>query len=70
MVNILSGKEIVKEFLQEEVNPENLFKEGSAILTDKVYCERMKADFRKLREILTEKDASANAAKLIINILN
>ncbi len=69
MVNILSGKKIVKEFLQEEVNPENLFKEGKDILTRKEYRENMISDFRNLRKILTEKDASANAAKLISNLL-
>ncbi len=70
MVNILSGKEIVKEFLQEEVNPDNLFEEGRNILTDKAYRDRMTGDFRNLRKILTVKDASANAAMLISNILS
>lgn len=70
MVNILSGKKIVKEFLQEEVNPGNLFKEGKDILTRKEYRENMISDFRNLRRILTEKDASANAAKLISNLLD
>ena len=59
-----------QEFLQEEVNPDNLFEEGRNILTDKAYRDRMTGDFRNLRKILTVKDASANAAKLISNILS
>ena len=69
MVNILSGKEIVKEFLQDEVLPENIFKEGEKILTDSSYREAMQNNFGELRKILTDKDASFNAAKLIMSLL-
>lgn len=65
MVNILSGKEIVKEFIQEEASAENIFNEGKKILTDKSYRSQMEDNFSKLREVLTEKDASVNAAEII-----
>jgi len=69
MVNILSGKEIVREFLQDNVTSENIFEEGMKILKDKIYREEMENNFIKLREILTDKDASLNAAKLISQYL-
>ena len=69
MVNILLGKEAVKEFVQKEMTPENIFREGKRILSDEAYCEEMKTNFRELRNILTGKDASENAALLISNLI-
>ena len=69
MVNILLGKEAVKEFLQEKMTPENIFNEGKKILTDKLYTDNMKSEFRQLRKILTDADASRNAAKLISDLI-
>lgn len=69
MVNILSGREIVREFLQDDANPENMFKEGKKILTNIKYRDEMKNNFRHLREILTKEDASENAARLIVQNL-
>ncbi|MEO8209812.1 MAG: lipid-A-disaccharide synthase, partial [bacterium] len=69
MVNILLNKKAVREFLQDEMTPENIFDEGSRILSDKEYREEMKTNFRSMREILTDKNASENAAKLIIDYL-
>lgn len=68
MVNILLGKEAVKEFIQDEMTPEKIFDEGKKILTDKAYSDKMKSDFEKLRNILTENDASMNAASLIMEL--
>lgn len=70
MVNILLDKKAVNEFLQNEMTPENIFAEGKKILDDKMYAERMKDDFKKLRSILTDKDASRNAAEAIVNFIN
>lgn len=70
MVNILLGKEAVKEFLQNEMTPENIFNEGKRILTDDNHRSKMKADFLNLRKILTDRDASENAAQLILNLIS
>lgn len=69
MVNILLGKESVKEFVQNEMTPENIFNEGKRILTDSAYSCEMKSDFRELRNILTGRNASENAALLISNLI-
>jgi len=70
MVNILLKKRAVQEFLQNEMTPDNIFKEGKKIITDKLYTDRMKDNFRLLRQVLSDKDASKNAAEIIINFLN
>ncbi|HMS63939.1 MAG TPA: lipid-A-disaccharide synthase [Ignavibacteria bacterium] len=69
MVNILAGKEIVKEFLQDEVKPENIVNECRLILSDIKYRNAMIDNFSGIREILTNTDASYNAAKLISQFL-
>ena len=69
MVNILLGKEAVREFIQNEMTPGNIFNEGKKILTDSSYTNEMKTDFLKLRNILTGSNASENAAVLITNLI-
>ncbi len=70
MVNILLGKTAVKEFLQDEMTPANIFAEGKKILTDGSYTGKIKKDFVKLRDTITDKNASLNAAKMIVNFIN
>lgn len=70
MVNILLGKLAVKEFLQKEMTPDNIFAEGKKILTDIKYKDEMLRNFRVLRDILSDKDASQNAARSIMSLLN
>ena len=70
MVNILLGKRAVAEFLQNEMTPDNIFNEGKKILSDKKYSEEMKENFSLLRNVLTEKDASKNAAEIIVKCIN
>lgn len=69
MVNILSGKEIVKEFIQDQMTVDNILTEGKRILFDNTYTEEMKKHFIELKTILTDEDASANAAKAILNFV-
>ncbi|MBK8552018.1 MAG: lipid-A-disaccharide synthase [Ignavibacteria bacterium] len=69
MVNILLKKRAVTEFLQNEMTPDNIFEEGKKILTDASYVNEMKNNFKELRNILTDKDASKNAAEIIMNFI-
>ena len=70
MVNILLKRKAVKEFLQDEMTPGNIFEEAKKILTDKKYSDKIIDSFSELRNVLGNSDASANAAKEIVNILN
>lgn len=69
MVNLLAGREIVKEFIQNDMTVENLYAEGRRILTDKDYSKSIKAGLKDVRSILTDKPASRNAAEIIAEYL-
>lgn len=65
IANILSKKNIVREFIQKDFTPENLAAEAKKILNDENYRNEMNANLKKVWEILGVKDASKNAALAI-----
>lgn len=67
IVNILLGEDVVKEYIQNDFTADNLCRESLKLLKDKSYREKMIDSFKKAAEILGSKDASMEAAKLIIN---
>ncbi|MCW8831211.1 MAG: lipid-A-disaccharide synthase [Gammaproteobacteria bacterium] len=64
LVNIVPGKEIVREFIQHEATPDNLANETLRILEDKNYNRTMRTELSKLRELLGAGGGSKNIAKL------
>ena len=52
MANLLAGKEIVKEFIQQDATPSALASEALLLLDDTSYRATMRADFAKVREKL------------------
>ena len=66
IANILLEKDVVKEFIQNDFTAENLAAESIKILTDEAYRNQMLSDLRKIWDTLGSKDASQNAASLII----
>lgn len=69
MVNILLRRNVVKEFIQKEMTAENIFNEAEKIFSDEKYRETMKKAFKEMKAILTNENASHNAAKIISNCL-
>lgn len=69
MVNILSGKNIVKEFVQSDFTVDNLLKESRTILTNENYRNEMMVELKNIWNILGDGDASKNAAKIITSYL-
>jgi len=69
LVNIVPGKEIVKEFIQHEATPENLANETLQILDDEKYNQNMRDELSKLRELLGTGGGSKNVAKLAYTML-
>ncbi|MBN1633008.1 MAG: lipid-A-disaccharide synthase [Ignavibacteria bacterium] len=51
MVNIISGKQIVREFIQSDLTTGNIIGESENILKDKIYRDRMTEEFRNVKEI-------------------
>lgn len=66
MVNILAGKNIVPEIIQDDVNEENIIRICSSILDNESEREQMKKEFIRIRESLGEQSAPDNAAGLIL----
>ena len=64
LVNILLGKEIVKELIQKRLNKENLSRELDNLFVEK---ERILKGYDKLSTLLNKKGASKNAARFILD---
>ena len=70
LVNLIMGKEVVKELIQDDMNEKNLITELKKILFDAASRERMLSDYDALRTLLREGgNASAKAADSIATVL-
>ncbi len=64
------NKEVVKELIQNDFTAENLTHELNELLTNEVKQQHIKTDYKNLKDLLSEGgDASANAAKIIYELL-
>jgi lipid-A-disaccharide synthase len=69
MANILAGKEIVKEFIQQDAAPTNLAAEALRLLDDAAYRDRMREDFSKVRTKLIA-PAAVSPARAVLEVLS
>ncbi len=65
LVNLIMGREVVRELIQDKLEPKELRKELDRLLNDSAYRERMKADLHELRDKLGGPGASAHVADLV-----
>jgi len=65
IINILSGKNLVREFIQKDFNKESLYREAKKILTDKDYQKELRESLKSVWNILGTEDSAYNAAKSI-----
>ena len=70
LVNILSKKEIIPEFVQFKALPQKISEEALKILLDPAESTRMKNDLSQIRSLLGEKGASLRAAQIVVDFLN
>ena len=66
MVNLVAGRGVVREFIQDEFRPEAVAAEAVRLLRDRAYAERMKADLKEVRAKLGEPGASRKAARAVL----
>ncbi|NOZ69980.1 MAG: lipid-A-disaccharide synthase [Deferribacteres bacterium] len=64
LVNLLSGREVVRELLQEEAAPERIFAELRRILTDRPYRDAMVSGLKKIQEMMQGKRPSVRVAEI------
>jgi lipid-A-disaccharide synthase len=69
LVNILSGRTVVRELLQKEANPEEITKELKKILLDAGYREEMLSYCRAVRRQFQGKHASKRVAEIITEMM-
>lgn len=69
LVNLIMGKEVVRELVQYSLNEKNLIKELSSILPGSAGREKMLADYAVLRERLGKPGASSKVAEDIVRSL-
>lgn len=71
LVNLIMDKLVVKEFIQHDMNAENLSRELNELLHNSERLNQIKKDYASLKEILSEKgNASAKAATSIVQLLS
>lgn len=66
LVNLVAGRSIVPELIQDEATAERLWQETRRLLTDRHACDEMKDGLRQVREALGEPGASQRAAEVIL----
>jgi lipid-A-disaccharide synthase len=65
LVNLIAGKEVIRELIQTKATRELLQTELAKLLHDQAYVSAIKAEYEKLNEMLDTGSASENAARLI-----
>jgi lipid-A-disaccharide synthase len=69
LANLIAGRTIVPELIQDEANPERIASEVINILNDRDRLDKMKADLTKIREALGRPGAAERAARLACGML-
>jgi lipid-A-disaccharide synthase len=69
LVNLIAGKEVVKEMIQSAASPEKVSQELQKILNDNPYRQKMLEGYDRIIQILDTGSASENAARLMVSYL-
>lgn len=69
LVNLVAGKEIARELIQEEVNPERIAEEALRLLKDPVLYEKTIESMAGVRQGLGEPGAASRAARIVLSLL-
>ena len=69
MANIIAGKRIVPELLQDKASPENIADQTLAILSNREKFEEIKKELSKVREKLGQPGAPDKAARAVVDTI-
>lgn len=67
--NIVAGREIVREFIQEDANPDMLCEEMQKLLGEAAYIQQIRADLASVREKLGQPGCSPRVAEMIAEMV-
>ena len=68
IVNLIAGKKVVTELIQNNVNEDRLVLEVKLLL-ESTNCKKIQQDYHQVRELLGEEGASSRAASLMVAYL-
>jgi lipid-A-disaccharide synthase len=66
MVNLVAGRRVVRELIQDDFKPEVVAGEAMRLLLDVAYAGQMKRDLREVRDTLGGRGASRRAAHAVL----
>jgi lipid-A-disaccharide synthase len=67
MANLVAGRRVVAELIQDDFTPERVAEEALRLLRDPQEAERVRAELRTVRAKLGEPGASRRAAEAVID---
>lgn len=70
LVNLIAGKEVVKELIQNECTPENIQKELDLLIEDSEYREKMLKEYNNLDSLLGKGGASEKVAQSLLKTIS
>ena len=70
MANIVLDEQVVPELIQNEANAENIYDTAKNILSNNALLNQTKLKLRRIKEVLGDKNAPQNAAKIIYTLLD
>jgi len=69
LVNLIAGREVVRELIQKNLTQEHLHAEVDRLYTDEAYRNRILSDYAEVRNILGNEPVSEKAAVLMMKYL-
>ena len=70
MANLIAGRRVVPELIQEDCTPDQVAGQALALLTDRARAETMRGELREVRKKLGEPGASRRAAAAVLAVAN
>lgn len=67
LVNLVAGRSIVRELIQEEATADHVAQEALRLLRDRAAYDEMKRGLREVRELLGEPGASHRTAQVVLS---
>ena len=69
LTNIIAGRKIVPELLQEDATGDNLYKEAQQLLTDHNVYQKQKVELERVYQALGKGGAADKIARLVVRFL-
>ncbi|MBT8435829.1 MAG: lipid-A-disaccharide synthase [Gammaproteobacteria bacterium] len=70
LANIVADKAVVKEFLQQDANPDAVSRELFELLENQAYRDQVKQGLKQVRDNLGSGDGARSMAKLVLSLLD